>query len=226
MTTRWTLALMGCLAAVSACRKNQEGSATPTPTATAAAHPTTPPHELLPVTDVVQGASIYPLKVTILDQLGKKSGLDVYRGKVVMIALFYASCPHACPTLISHLRAIDAALAPDVRKDTRVLLVSFDPANDTPDALNRLAEVHKVDLSRWKFATAVDDQVREIAAVLGIKYRQTDGSFNHSSVITLLDRDGRIDLRSDGLADATDPVAQRVRELVARGVGPSRGPSR
>ena len=171
-------------------------------------------HTLLPATDVVQGASIYPLKPKLVDQDGNATNLDVYRGKVVLIAMFYSSCPFACPTLISHLKQIDAAVSPDVLRDTRVLLVSFDPANDTPPVLSKLAAERKSDLTRWKFATAPDDQVREIAAVLGIKYRQADGSFNHSSVITILDREGKIDLRAGGLADDTDAMVRRLTELV------------
>lgn len=171
------------------------------------------PHAQLAPTDVVPGASIYPLKANLVDQSGAAVGLDVYRGSIVLIAMFYSSCPFACPTLISHLKQIDAALPEEVRKDTRVLLVSFDPAHDTPAVLSNLASERKSDLTRWKFVTTGEEQVREIAVMLGITYRGADGSFNHSSVITILDREGKIDLRADGLADDTDAVVARLTEL-------------
>lgn len=174
------------------------------------------PHAQLPPTDVVQGASIYPLRAKLVDQDGAAVGLDVYRGSIVLIAMFYSSCPYACPTLLSHLKQIDAALPPDVLRETRVLLVSFDPANDSPPVLAKLASERKSDLSRWKFVTAPDEQVREIAVMLGITYRGADGSFNHSSVITVLDREGKIDLRADGLSDDTAPLVSRLTELAKK----------
>lgn len=175
-----------------------------------------PTHAMLPPTDVVQGASIYPLKVSLVDHAGSTIGLDVWKGKVVLISMFYTSCPHACPTLIAHLKQVEAALSPAARSETRILLVSFDPEHDTLDVLRAMPSKHQVDSTRWSFATAKDETIREVAAVLGIKYRQADGSFNHSSVITLLDREGKIDMRSDGLEDATTALAARITELAAK----------
>ena len=41
--------------------------------------------------------------------------------------------------------------------------------------------------------SAQDTDARKIAAILGFSYRHLpDGSFDHSLLITLLDRDGRI----------------------------------
>lgn len=217
MKKAWIHALLSLITLLPGC-KSPSGAAQPVDAGSSAPRDTgtTTPHSLLPPTDVVQGASIYPLKAKLVDQDGAAVGLDVYRGSVVLIAMFYSSCPFACPTLISHLKQIDAALPPDVLRDTRVLLVSFDPSVDTPPVLSKLAAERKSDLSRWKFATAPEEQVREIAAVLGIKYRGADGSFNHSSVITILDREGKIDLRADGLADDTVSMVRRVTELVRK----------
>lgn len=204
--------LMASLAASSGCHKKDPDIVTTTTTSTT----NSAEHALLPPTDVVQGASIYPLKVSLVDQAGATVGLDAWEGKVVLISMFYTSCPHACPTLISHLKKVEAALSPETRKETRVLLVSFDPEHDTLDVLRGMPEKHQVDRERWKFATAKDETIREVAAVLGIKYRQADGTFNHSSVITVLDRQGKIDMRSDGLEDATAALAARITSLAAK----------
>jgi protein SCO1/2 len=170
-------------------------------------------HTILPPTDVVPGRSIYALDELLVGHDGKATKLDTFRGHPVIISMFYATCPMACPTLISHVKAIEAKLDPAARADVRVLLVSFDPANDTPEVLRAVIARHQLDASRWQLATATDEQSREIAAVLGIKYRQEDGSFRHSSVITVLDREGRIVLRSDGLASPSATVAAKLEAL-------------
>lgn len=180
-----------------------------------AAPPDAIDHAVLGPGDTVQGVSIYALDATLTDQSGASMKLDRFRGHPVVISMFYSSCPHACPTLIRNVQRIEAALSPAVRDQVRVLLVSFDPAHDTPEALRAVVTRHRLDPARWTLATTSEEQVRDIAAVLGIKYRQADGSFNHSSVITLLDSEGRIDRRSDGLADATADLAARLTVLAS-----------
>lgn len=177
-------------------------------------------HDVLGMGDVVAGASIYALDVALTNHAGDKAKLDVFRGKPVLISMFYSSCPSACPLLISNVKRIEAALDPTIRGELRVLLVSFDPKHDTPEALRGVIERHGVDPSRWMLMTGTDDEIRDVAAVLGIKYRQADGSFNHSSVITLLDRDGVIKLRVDGMGESSASMVARIAEVTRAAPSP------
>jgi len=148
------------------------------------------------------GPSVYAVTATLHDEHAVPMGLDVYRGHPVIVSMFYGSCPVACPLIISHVQEVEARLSPAARADFRVLLVSFDAERDTPEALAAIARAHHVDLARWTFATGSDDDVRQVAAVLGVSYRKLpNGTFAHDSVITLLARDGRPVARDD------DPVA-------------------
>ena len=137
--------------------------------------------------------SIYQLSVPLTDHRGAATTLDRYRGQPVLISMFYSSCPHTCPLLISAVQQLEQQLTPDHRVRLRVMLVSFDPARDSPEKLAATAKAHHAEDARWTFARADELDVRRLAAVLNIQYRNlADGEFNHSSIITLLDRDGRI----------------------------------
>jgi protein SCO1/2 len=69
-----------------------------------------------------------------------------------------------------------------------------------------------VDESRWRLLRAPEDTVREIAAVLGIKYRRLpDGNFNHSSIITLLDPDGVVIVRAEGIGGSHAALLRSLR---------------
>lgn len=136
-------------------------------------------------------ASLYDLPVSLVDQRGTRLGLDSFRGHRVVLSMFYASCPFACPTLISDIRSLEKRLSPEARADLRVVLVSFDPEHDTPAALTELMKTRGLDATRWTLASTSDESVRELAAVLGIKFKKLEGgAFNHTSLITVLDRDG------------------------------------
>jgi protein SCO1/2 len=155
--------------------------------------------------DEPQG-SLYDLKLQFTDQGGHKQPLAVFRGHPVWVIMFYSSCPNACPLLIESLRANENGLTQDVRQDLRVLLVSIDPDRDTPSTLNKLAASRHIDTARWMLASASADDVRSIAAALGVQYRRLpNGEFNHTSVITLLQRDGEIGKQTSILGRA-DPA--------------------
>ncbi len=135
--------------------------------------------------------SVYQLQVSVEDQAGQISGLDRYRGQPVLITMFYASCPHVCPMLMSTIKQTEARLSTEELAELRVLSISIDPERDTPDKLLETLERHSADASRWSLVRPEPGDVRTIAGVFGIKYKQLpDGEFNHTTKIILLDREG------------------------------------
>jgi protein SCO1/2 len=156
-------------------------------------------------------ASIYDLDVSLTDESGAVRKLDAFRGHPVLVTMFYGSCASACPLLTSDLKRIERSLPEPVRSDVRFLMVSFDAERDQPRVLARLKRERGVDPLRWTFASAPDGEARALAGVLGIRYRKLDGGeFFHSSVITLLDREGRPQVRLDGLGGDVRPVVEAL----------------
>jgi protein SCO1/2 len=155
--------------------------------------------------------SLYDLQARLVDQDGKPAGLDVHRGKKVLVTMFYGSCPATCPLIIDTLRAVERRLEPSQRADLRVLLISFDPLRDTPAALHELAASRRIDTRRWTLAHADAGTVRNIAAALEIQYRQLPGGdFSHANVITVLGGDGEILARSTELGSADETLVRAL----------------
>lgn len=163
------------------------------------------------------GESLHHLQVELLDHAGKKSLLSDYRGRPFIVTMIYAACPSACPMLIQDIKRIERALPEGMRKDIPVLLVSFDPEADTPQALTELGNRQKVELGRWKLASTSDNAVAELAAVLGVKYRRTGGGhYVHSSIISVVDADGVVRAKFEGWLKNVDEAAGVVKEVVTR----------
>lgn len=155
-------------------------------------------------------ASLYQMHEKLLDQDGKAIDLDVYRGRKVLVTMFYGSCPATCPLIIDTLRAIERKLDDAPRQELRVLMVSLDDELDTPAALRKLADSRRIDTARWTLAHADRAAVRRIAAALNIQYKKLpDGQFSHATVISALDADGRIVTQSAELGHA-DPEVLRA----------------
>lgn len=168
----------------------------------------------LPPTDVVMGVSVYGLDASLTSQDGSAIKLDVFKSSPTIVSMFFTSCPSACPKLIKNIQAVEAQLSPEEKAKLRVLLISIDPENDTVDVLKASSERYAIDPSRWTMARADEETVREIAAVLGIKYRGQDGTINHSSVITILDKQGRIQGRADGAGAPPAAAVTTLRSLM------------
>lgn len=155
--------------------------------------------------------SLYWLRATLTDQDGTKIGLDVFRGKPVLVGMFYGRCPSACPMLVSAVKRVLSGLDGPTGDGVRVLLVSFDAEHDTPSALRAIAAERALD-GRWRLASATDFEARRLASQLGIDYTKLpDGNYSHTSAVVLLDRAGRIDARLDVLAGPLEPFIERVR---------------
>lgn len=149
--------------------------------------------------------SVYQLPLVLTDQHGRRGDWRSRRGKPQVVAMFYSSCRYICPLIIEGGKAVDRSLTPAQRDGLGVLLISMDPARDTPEALAALAKERKVE-PRWSLASPGLEDVRSVAGVLDVRYRQmSDGEFNHTSALILLDADGRIVARTEQIGSKPDP---------------------
>lgn len=155
--------------------------------------------------DELPGESIYRVSAQLTDASGHEFAFAEAAGHVRMASMFYTSCGYVCPMLIEQIRRIEASLDEAERARLRVLLITVDPERDTPEALAALAKKRHIDTTRWTLAQPTPNELRKLAAVLDVQYRQLpDGEFNHSSVISLIDPQGRVLARTSALGDTLD----------------------
>ncbi len=150
--------------------------------------------------------SVYQLAAPLTDQRGRKLDWRARRGSPQVVSMFYTSCQYICPLIVDSGKAIEKSLTPAERARIGLLLISMDPKRDTPAALMAVATKRKLDPARWTLARPAPGDVRAIAGVLGIRYRElADGEFNHTSALVLLDADGRILARTEQVGSRPDP---------------------
>lgn len=151
--------------------------------------------------------SVYQLPLVLTDQHGKARDWRERRGKPQLVAMFYSNCRYICPLIIESAKAVERELTPAQQAKLGVLFISMDPARDTPARLAQLVRERRIDDRRWTMAAPRAADVRSVAGVLDIRYRQlSDGEFNHTSALTLLDADGRILARTEKMGSEVDPA--------------------
>lgn len=157
-----------------------------------------------------EDASMFVLDVALVDQDGTRAQLEDLAGHVMVVTMMYASCTSVCPRVTEDMKAIERQLGPRA-KDIRFVLFSLDPGRDTPQALRQFATDRRLDLARWRLFAASEDGVRDLAAVLGVKYAtEPSGDIAHSAIIVVVDRQGVVRHRQLGVGQDPAPLLDAV----------------
>jgi protein SCO1/2 len=136
----------------------------------------------------------------LIDHTGREVTAQDFRGKYMLVHFGYTSCPDVCPTTLSRL-SIAMGLLGDQANRVQPLLISVDPARDTPEVLARyVARFHP----RLIGLTGAEDQVRSAADAYMVFYAKAgerDGrpegphshhdTIDHGAFTYLMGPDGR-----------------------------------
>ncbi|MFQ5398290.1 MAG: SCO family protein [Anaerolineae bacterium] len=133
---------------------------------------------------------------TLTAHTGEKMSLYDFRGKVVLIYFGYTFCPDACPATMVELKKAKEALGRDGDK-IQVLLVTLDPARDTPEVLADY--VSHFDPS-FIGMTGSEDEIAAAAIPFGIFYEKREGTaatgylLDHTAAVAVLDQESYLRL--------------------------------
>lgn len=140
----------------------------------------------------------------LVNQDGKKFSLKDYRGKAFAITFIYSRCPlpDYCIKMSTNFSDLAIKLNADasLREKIRLLSISFDPENDTPEKLKSygigyLGKGAKPDFTVWQLAVGGDEEVRKIADFFGLRYEVDPNDktqINHSLRTAVIGPDGTV----------------------------------
>ena len=164
-------------------------------------------------TDV--GYSLYDLPSTWRDQHDAQLRLPALAGKVRVVAMIYTSCHATCPLILADLKRIESSVPAARRGAVGFVLVSLDPARDTPGRLAQWAAQTRLDPAHWTLLTGDADAVRELAAALGVRYQpQANDELAHTNAITVLDPAGVVVHQQVGLGAQARGTVDAVRRAL------------
>ncbi len=125
----------------------------------------------------------------LLNSDGKKVSLADLRGKVWVADFIFTTCGGICPTMSGNMAKLHRAYG--LVDDVRLVSISVNPDNDTPEKLKLYAQRFKADTGRWFFLTGPREDIQKLA-VESFKLGKMDEPVFHSAYFTLVDRQGRI----------------------------------
>ncbi len=147
---------------------------------------------------------------------GTQLSLDMLRGKIVVLAFGYTSCPDVCPTTLSSVSALMRALG--ARAEQVVpLFVSVDPRRDTPEKLRDYVKYFNHAIIGL---TGTEPQLRSLAEQYGTYFRyegdMSAGRYevDHSANIFIIDRNGQL-ARIIPFGMPTSQLIESVQDVLA-----------
>jgi protein SCO1/2 len=130
----------------------------------------------------------------LTDQDGRTVTSDSLKGKPTLIYFGFTYCPDVCPTSLLLMENAIEKLGPDAAKKVNLVFITIDPERDTPQADEGLRHQLRADLHRPHRHAAADRRRRPRLSRLFQKVPGKDGGpylMDHSSIVYLLDRNGR-----------------------------------
>jgi protein SCO1/2 len=148
--------------------------------------------------------SVYDLDRDWRNQRGESVRLASLRGRPQLVAMIYTHCTTTCPFTVAEMKRIER----ESPVNAGFVLVSLDPARDDPARLAMFATARGLDPARWTLLDGNDDAVRELANVLGVRYRRlSPEELAHSNALTLVDADGVVVYQHAGLDASAEVMA-------------------
>ena len=125
-------------------------------------------------------------EITLTDHNGNPFKLSEHRGEVVLLYFGYINCPDECPTTMAHIKLALENLGTSA-KNVQVIMVSTDPARDTPEGLKDFMGHFNPDFLGLTGTPAELEKVWKDYSVL-----VEDGGETHSTLLFVIDPAGNI----------------------------------
>jgi len=151
----------------------------------------------------------------LVDQDGKPFSSEQLKGKPTLIYFGYAFCPDVCPTSLLLMETAIDKLGPDAAKKVNLVFITIDPERDTPKLLKGYVSNFG---PSFIGLTGTTEQVAAAARTYRVYFQKVpgkDGSpylMDHSSIVYLLDRNGRFvtHFTHEAKAEAIAATVQRL----------------
>ena len=153
----------------------------------------------------------------LVERDGKKRSLHDLQGEIWFAGFFFTDCRGPCPTLISQMVELSRAVARTKGK-VRIVAISVDPENDTPERLREYAQRMGVMGNFWLLTGPLPEVFRIAREGFKLAVEENppaavplSGKMLHSTKVALVDGQGRIRGYYDGMGG--DLLARALPDL-------------
>jgi len=153
------------------------------------------------------------------DELNHPVSLADFQGQAIALAFFFTRCPipEFCPRLSKNFQEVQRKMAemPNAPTNWHLISITFDPRNDTPEALKAYGQAYHADFKHWSFLTGPPDKIAELAKLCDVKYEPDGGFYNHNFRTIIIDASNRLQMVFPTSGDLSDSIVQELLKAAA-----------
>ena len=132
---------------------------------------------------------LWKLPAEFVDENGNRAALSHWAGEQTVVSMEYSACKFVCSTNWKRLLAIQAE-ADRQKMPIRFLIISLDPANDSPAAWRDYMKVRGLSRSNWNFLTGSRLGTDRVSAALNVKWWYFNDTIMHDFRVVGLNAKG------------------------------------
>jgi protein SCO1 len=154
---------------------------------------------------------------SLIDSSGRAVTRSDLNGKILIVDFLFTSCSLTCPAVNSQMAQVQQQTTN--QPDIKLLSITVDPRDDTPDVLQKYGQRFGADTNRWLFLTGKKNALYNLIGNSFLAQETNDpfnympGNFSHTERIAIVDSQGNLRGYFDGLNQNT---ASAVIEEIAK----------
>jgi protein SCO1/2 len=132
---------------------------------------------------------------TLRDTAGKPVHLSDYRGRAVLLAFIFTTCPGVCPLISKQMEYVQTQLKSAGLFGSRAMMLSMtiDPDTDTAPVLAAYAKQYGADPAGWRFLRESEEKTQPILKAYDEWTKKLPkGELDHPARVYLIDPVGNI----------------------------------
>jgi protein SCO1 len=155
---------------------------------------------------------------SLTDRTGRTVTRPDLDGKILVVDFLFTSCSLTCPVVNSQMAQIQQLTTNE--PDVKLVSLTVDPRDDTPDVLEKYGERFGADTNRWLLLTG---DKAELYHLIGISFLTQDlndpfgympGNYSHTERIAIVDSHGHLRGYFDGLNQNTaNAVVEEIKKI-------------
>jgi protein SCO1 len=136
---------------------------------------------------------------TLTNQDGKITTLADLTNHVWVADIIFTRCAGPCPRMTGQMKSLQDLLPQN--SNAKLVTLTTDPDNDTPEVLKRYGERFNADFKRWTFLTGTKNQIANLAggslklSAVPVKLedqKSVADLFIHTTIFVVVDRQARL----------------------------------
>lgn len=129
--------------------------------------------------------------IVLYNQHGKKISLADFDSSILIVNIFFATCPEICPTMNKQIQAVSEGYQRE--NNIQFLTVSIDPESDSIPVIADYAKAYDADLYKRTFATGSKREIYDwVLNDLLLATEQRGSDFIHDDKVVILDKQRHI----------------------------------